>query len=113
MFENILANVVGGLVVAVLFEWLRGRRSAPSVQVPEGSRVEISRGADPRARARELLRIVLSLLIGFVLSAVLAGFIHSASKHQIDIRSGEPAMFVLMGFSTAFAWLALAAFSRR
>jgi hypothetical protein len=100
-------------VVAVLFEWLRSRRSVPVVHLPEGSPVEISRGADPRARARELFRIVLSLVIGFVLSAIIAGFIQSASGHQIVIRSGEPAMFVLMAFSTAFAWLALAAFSRR
>jgi hypothetical protein len=108
-----LANVIGGLVVAVLFEWLRSRRTAPTVRLPEGAPADIVRGADPWARAREFLRIVLSLVIGFVLSAVIAGFLHGASKHQIDIRSGEPAMFVLVGFSTAFAWFALAAFSRR
>jgi hypothetical protein len=38
MIENILANVVGGLVVAVIFEWLRGRRSVPVVHPPEASR---------------------------------------------------------------------------
>jgi hypothetical protein len=89
MFENILANVIGGLVVAVLFEWLRSRRTAPTVRLPEGAPADIVRGADPWARAREFLRIVLSLVIGFVLSAVIAGFLHGASKHQIDIRSGE------------------------
>lgn len=118
MFENIVTEVASGLIVSLILEWLRRRRRVRLPYLPPEPDVRpasVAPAAPRRAGSWSVsfLRIAISMVGGFFLSAVFAGFIEGALNRGNLINFGDPAMIVLVVVSTALVWMVLARFSRR
>jgi hypothetical protein len=115
--ESIVLNTASGVAVALALEWLRSRYPAPAPLTNQRlGRIEAGRRpASSRATGlgKVLARVALALLIGFFLSAFIAGFIESETDRYGSIGFGEPLMMWLMALSTALAWFVLARLFRQ
>ncbi|HTU00067.1 MAG TPA: hypothetical protein VMF58_18600 [Rhizomicrobium sp.] len=116
--KNIAVNVVGGLIVALVLEWLRARwqrqalmrEYAPRQTGPATVVAAIPR--PPLQIGRIIGRMVLSVMLGFFLGAAMAGF-YEAAVPGSNIELGSPLSGVFIAVGTAIAWLILSMFSRR
>lgn len=118
---DFLLQILAGLVVALILEWLKWRsakakRSEETGDAPTGEVVSSPQRAAAgddwiSTLASMLRRMVLALVIGFFGSGFLAGAIEAA--FQIPIANGSPSMMRLFAVITAVAWILIADRDRR
>jgi len=121
MLENIVVNIVSGIVVAVVLEWWRSRGDRVPGRLSTDSKAgRAESDASPASRVRDravprmgfsIWRVLLAIVGGFVVSAMVAGILEGSGHPKI--KFGEPVMLALFLACTLVSWIALSRFSGR
>jgi Na+/pantothenate symporter len=113
MIENIIASIISGLILTFLLELLKGKNGAstktfsPDAAKPPSPITETMTanvGSKRDSIPKIIIRVLMSVIAGFFLSAMAAGIIESEVHSEIEF--GSSLMVFLMIAATFVAWMA-------